>query len=154
MKNFTFTVINRDSTQDNLYDIFKQTVIVTPDVQNNRKLNYVSDGEEARIDKICSRLFDSQSYVEEFMALNNIVNPWSLQVGDEIYYLDGNLETMRQTEKDDSQTENATNPKKKKGVRVDPNRQKGVPPTIKPSDFQQILVDKKNQTIKLNTKLS
>lgn len=154
MRNFTFTVINRDTTQENLYDIFKQTVINTPDAQYKRKLNFVRDGEEARIDKICLRLFDSQAYTEEFMVLNNIINPWSMDIGDDIYYLDGSLETMRQTEKDDTQTENATNPKKKKGVRTDPNRQKGVPPTIKPIDFQQILIDKKNQTIKLNTKLS
>lgn len=151
MYSFTFEVIKRDANQDFLYDIFKQTVIEKP--LQELYYDFVRDDEECRLDKVLSRLLGSTYNLEEFMVLNNIVNPWSVKSGNIIYYTP-KLQTFRELEKDDSIANNVANPKKKKSTRVDPNRQKGVPPTIKPVDFQHILVDKKNKTIKLNTRLS
>lgn len=148
MISFTFNTITRDINQDNLYDIFRQTVIDKP---VDRLIDYVREEEEARVDKICLRLYQNTAYIEEFMILNNIVNPWSIKSGDEIVYINS-LNILRETLKEE--TEQQTNTKTKKDTRIDPTRQKGVPPTIKPADFEQIIIDKKNQTIKLNTKLS
>lgn len=150
MINFTFNTIIRDIEQDNLYDIFKQTII---DKDIDRYYDYVRENEEARIDKVCLRIFGTSSNEEEFMVLNDIVNPWSIKSGNDILYIP-TLVALRETIKDETITDNVANPKKKKDTRVDPTRQKGVPPTIKPLDFENVLIDKKNQTIKLNTKLS
>ncbi|NPV12966.1 MAG: hypothetical protein HPY57_14465 [Ignavibacteria bacterium] len=150
MYSFTFDTITRDENQDFLYDIFRQTIIEKP---LDLYYNFVKDDEECRLDKVMMRLYSSSYNLEEFMVLNDIVNPWSVQSGNIIYYAQG-LQSLREIERDDTVADNVANPKKKKETRIDPTRQKGVPPTIKPVDFQQILVDKKNKTIKLNTKLS
>jgi len=60
---------------------------------------------------------------------------------------------FRNPEKNEEISENVAKPRNK-NTRKDPNRVKGVPPTIKPLDFEQMLVDRKNKTIKLNNKLS
>lgn len=151
MYSFTFDTITRDENQDLLYDIFTQTVIEKP--LDTIYYNFVKEDEECRIDRVMLRLYSSSVNIEEFMVLNDIVNPWSIKSGNLINYIQG-LQYLRELEKDDTVANNVSNPTKKKSTRIDPTRQKGVPPTIKPVDFQQILVDKKNKTIKLNTKLS
>lgn len=151
MRNFTFEMVVRDSQQDNLYDIFRQT-IVDKKIEN-KYYNFVKTGEECRLDKVSLRLSNSTAYIEEIMLLNNIVNPWSVNLGDEITFLD-TFVVLQEVEEEDTDIKNIVNPSKNKDTRIDPNRQKGTPPTIKPTNFKQILVDKKNQTIKLNTKLS
>ncbi len=148
MYSFTFDTITRDENQDFLYDIFTQTIIEKPE---DLYYNFIKNDEEMRFDKTMKRLYQSSYNLEEFMVLNNIINPWSIKSGNVVYYI-SNLQSLRQVEKDESITNNFI--KKNKSTRIDPNRQKGVPPTIKPVDFEQILVDKKNKTIKLNTKLS
>jgi len=144
-------MVVRDSQQDNLYDIFRQT-IVDKKIEN-KYYNFVKTGEECRLDKVSLRLSNSTAYIEEIMLLNNIVNPWSVNLGDEITFLD-TFVVLQEVEEEDTDIKNIVNPSKNKDTRIDPNRQKGTPPTIKPTNFKQILVDKKNQTIKLNTKLS
>ena len=151
MRNFTFEMVVRDSQQDNSYDIFRQT-IVDKKIEN-KYYNFVKTGEECRLDKVSLRLSNSTAYIEEIMLLNNIVNPWSVNLGDEITFLD-TFVVLQEVEEEDTDIKNIVNPSKTKDTRIDPNRQKGTPPTIKPTNFKQILVDKKNQTIKLNTKLS
>lgn len=151
MRSFTFDVIQRDKNQDNLCDIFSKSVV---DRNLYRYENIVQVGEEGRIDLVCSRLYGTTKYVEELMVINNILNPFSINVGDTIYYVAlKELEAMNMTEKPEVNSEKVANPKTK-NTRTDPSRQTGVPPTIRPLDFEQLIVDKKNKTIKLNTKLS
>ena len=40
-----------------------------------------------RMDKICDRLYGNTNLEEEIMKLNNILNQWTINVGDEIKYL-------------------------------------------------------------------
>jgi len=157
MISFTFEVLKRNRKQDGLYDIFRDSIVDQPLPDFAIYENYVLPEEEGRIDLICDRFYGSTGYVEELMMLNNIVNCWSIQSGDKIKYLSlENITIYRKTEKDNADSDNVAFPKgkKQKDTRKDPNRQKGVPPTIRPLDFESIMVDKKNKTIKLNTKLS
>lgn len=150
MISYTFNIIKRDTKQGNLYNLFRDTVID----KNITKYNtIVLEDEECRIDRICKRLYGNVSYIEELMILNNIINPFSIKSGNIIKFVDiDDIDILRTNEKDEADTEKIANPKK--STRVDPNRIVGVPPTIKPLNFEQLMVDKKNQTIKLNTKLS
>jgi hypothetical protein len=152
MKSFTFDIIKREITQDSLYNIFQKSIV---DQKVARIESVVQDGEECRLDLISKRIYGSSNYVEQLMIINNIINPFSLNVGDTIYYVDSSsLDFFKQIDKKTDVSERIANPKNKKGTRIDPTRQTGVPPTIRPVDFEQIIVDKKNNTIKLNTKLS
>jgi phage FluMu protein gp41 len=151
MDTFTFEVIKRNTDQDNLYDIFSKSVVDKP---IKRKKNVVLESEDGRLDIFSKRIYGTKKYVEELMMINNIINPFSVKSGDELSYVDyNNITAFRETEKDDKNVESVTNPKRNKNTRKDSNRDKGVPPTIRPADFEQILVDKKNKTIKLNTRL-
>lgn len=151
MRSYTFDIIKRDTKQDNLYNIFSTSIIDQP-IQ--RLKTYVYEGEECRLDLVSKRLYLTTIYEEELMVINNIINKFSISVGDEIEYVDNNaIQLFRSFDVDDGQnSEKVAN--QNKSTRVDPNRQSGVPPTIRPLDFEQMMVDKKNQTIKLNTKLS
>ena len=155
MINYTFTVIKRDPKQNNLYDLFSFSGV--RDIMSIQKyLDVVNDGEECRMDLISKRLYGTSAYVEELMRINNILNPFSVNAGDPLYFvMVEDLEYYRYVDFDSKVlSTRISNPKDKKGTRVDPTRQTGVPPTIRPIDFKQILVDKQNKTIKLNTKLS
>lgn len=155
MKSFTFEVLKRDPKQDYLYDIFAKSVSDNMTINNALKgVTVVLEGEEGRLDILSKRVFGSSQYVEELMVLNNIMNPFSIEVGDVIYVVEqGTLTMMQQVDKTTDNSEQIAKPKNK-STRVDPSRNTGVPPTIRPVDFEQMLVDRKNQTIKLNTKLS
>jgi len=151
MQNFTLDNIKRDKNQDNLCDIFSKSVV---DVPSYKYEDVVQDYEESRLDLVSFRLYGTTKYVEELMVINNILNPFSISIGDTIYYIAEELVVgMNQIDKPEINSEKVANPKNKK-TRTDPSRQTGVPPTIRPIDFEQMIVDKKNKTIKLNTKLS
>lgn len=152
MLSYTFKVITRDTNQSNLYNIFSSSVV---DSQYGfRYTQVVNEGEECRLDLFCNRIYGTSLYVEELMMINNIINPFSISVGDTLYYVD--LTSLRYFNKVDDDSATITNKinVSSKSTRVDPTRQTGVPPTIRPVDFKQIIVDKNSQTIKLNTKLS
>jgi hypothetical protein len=157
MKSYTFEIITKRRTDknsqgnDSLYDIFLNTIV---DVNLDRYEDIVNENEEGRLDLVSKRLYGTTAYVEELMMLNNIVNPFSITVGQMIYVLPGSqIEFMRKPEQVVETSANVASPKNK-NTRKDPSRQKGVPPTIKPVDFEQVLVDRKNKTIRINNKLS
>jgi len=152
MNTYTFKVITRDK-ESNLFDIFSKSV-VDKDINYKYLQNIVKDGEEGRLDRVSKRIYGTSGFVEELMMINNIVNPFTIQVGDAIFFVPVDyIAYYRETEEKEENTEKLANPKNK-NTRKDPTRQKGVPPTIRPLDFKQILVDRKSNTIKLNTKLS
>ena len=103
-----------------------------------------------RLDLVSKRLTGSYEYVEELMILNNIINRWNVVPGDTIYYLE-DMEIMKSLEK--IKNDNGLNTKQKRDTRVDINRQKGVPPTIKPLNLETLTVDMNTQKIKINNKL-
>jgi len=152
MKSFTLKNLKRDKKQDNLYNIFKQTYIN----KNNVPLyeTYVNELEEMRLDRISYRLYGSPSYIEELMELNNIMNIWNIKQGDVIYFSPiGSFDNLKELEKEiDDDIENISKPNKE--TRIDKNRSKNVPPTIKPKSLKTLTLDKKNKTIKIHGKLS
>lgn len=150
MISYTFDNIKRDENQGGLYDIFRQTII---DRKMTLSQDYVQETEEGRLDLVCKRLYGSVKYLEELMMINNIINMWNVKRNDTIYYVSIDLiESYRELEKDDDTSKTIANPKNK-STRTDPNRETGVIPTIKPSNFDQIIIDKKNKKIKINNKL-
>lgn len=149
MRSFTFEVINRDELQDSLYDIFSKSVVDKP---VNRIHDIVRDNEEGRLDLVSLRVYGNTSKVEELMVINNILNPFSIKSGEPIDWVySAQLDWFNEKDKENKMSDKVANPK---GTRKDPSRQTGVPPTIRPVDFEQMMVDKKNKTIKLNTRLS
>lgn len=149
MYSYTFEKVIRKNEDDGLFDIFRQTVI---DMNLAKFTTVVQSGEEMRLDKISNRLYGTINFVEELMIINNICNPWSIKEGDVILYVHPQqIDALKQLEKEDTVTNKLINPKK--STRVDENRSKGVAPTIKPKNLKQVIVDKNNQTIKVNGKL-
>ena len=150
---YSFTLENLTKNyykNDNLYDIFKNTIV---DKNISVNTTFVQEGEEMRLDLISKRIYGTTAYVEHLMVINNIVNPWSIQAQDEIFFVDiDNIRLLEQLEKDDEETSNKVT-KLNKNTRIDPNRNKGVIPTIKPLTLKQIENDKNNEKIKINTKL-
>ena len=107
MKSYSLENIKRDKNQDSLYDIFSKTVV---DQKINRLQNTVIDGEDGRLDKVSLRLYGSTNYVEELMIINNIINPFSIKVGDVIFYVETkNVEYLRQIEKSKEVSEKVFN---------------------------------------------
>lgn len=155
MNTFTLENIKVDKNVDYLYDLFTQTVVDKPFITNPRYTAYVQEGEEMRIDRVCERLYGSEKYVEELMLINNILNPFSISVGDPILYVSlKNITNFDQLETPEKSSDKVANPQSNKNTRVDPNRDKGVIPTIKPVDLQPVILDKVNQTITVNGKIS
>lgn len=152
MKSYTFEIIDeRSKNEEGLYDIFLDTVI---DKDLIKYQTIVKEKEEARMDLLCKRIYGTSMYIEELMLMNNIINPFSIVVGQLIEFVgQDDISYYRDPEETNEKSENIANPKNK-NTRKDPNREKGVPPTIKPIGFKQILVDKKNKSIRINNKLS
>jgi len=151
MQSYTFEILkDRKKVTDKLYNLFLTTLV---DVKNLTKYEtIIYENEECRLDLISKRLYGTKTYVEELMIINNIVNPFSIKAGDTFFYVSpADIELMKRPEEEFvAETISGKN----KSTRKDPTRRKGVPPTIKPIDFEQVIVDRKAKTIKLNTKLS
>jgi hypothetical protein len=151
MKSYTFEVIQRDILQNKLYDIFSKSVF---DRDVPKYDDFVKENEDCRLDLVSLRLYGTTEYVEELMVANNIINPFSISFGDPITYVSVEyLNYLRGVDKPNYNSMKVAKPKNKKSTRQDANRNKGVPPTRRPLDFQQMIIDRKNRTIKLNTKL-
>jgi len=152
MISFTLKNLKRDNKQSNLYNIFLQTY-----VDSNKlalKTTYVNIEEEMRLDKVSKRLYGSRNYIEELMQLNNIMNIWKIKHGDIIQYgVLNNLELLKNLEQElDDVYEEISKPNK--NTRIDPNRSKSVPPTIKPKGLENLTIDKKTKKITIQGKIS
>jgi len=144
MLSFTFEVIEKNFY--NLYDIFSNTII---DKGYDTEKFLVTDREEARMDLISMKLYGSIKYVEELLVINNILNPFSIKKGDIIKFVPITVLTYYQ-ETNEKEIKADKVKSKNKSTRNDTNR----PPTLRPENFKQVLLDKNNKTLKLNTKLS
>jgi len=152
MSSFTLKNIKRDKSQNNLYDLFSQTYI---DNNTEQKfLTFVTEDENMRLDLVSKRIYGSNGYIEELMQLNNIINIWNIKKGDTIYYLKINvISILKKLELElDNIAETLSKPNK--NTRIDPDRIVKVPPTIKPKSLETIILDTKNNKIKINNRLS
>ena len=145
MESYTLNNINRDDKQQKLYNIFQKTVVDNKDKPILETT--VFSGEEMRIDKISDRIYGTTKFEEELMVLNNILNSYSINVGDTIkYFLPGYETTMQEVEKSSDQdiVKSLANPNK--NTRKDPNRNDNLIPTIKPANLTSVDVNKNNKT--------
>ena len=150
---FSFTLENLKIDQDeNLYNIFRQTYIDSNKIILHK--TFVKTNENMRLDIISERLYGTFTYIEELMQLNNIINVWNIKEGDVILYCPtNNFEKLKALEKElDAVIANIATPNK--DTRIDENRNKNVPPTIKPKSLQNLTLDKKNKKIKIQGKIS
>jgi len=154
MISYTLDNLKRTTEQNNLYDLFKTTIVDSGKLQ--KQSTFVQKGEEMRLDLVSKRIYGTVAYEEELMILNNIILPYSIKDGDEIYFLPvDSIDIMHQLEKDDEQINvDKKSPKNNKNTKYDPNRTKGVIPTITPLNYKSVTVDKKAQKIKINNKMS
>lgn len=146
--------IKRDPNQGDLFDLFQKNIMNDNGIE---LIPYTIPREyEMRLDRISEYLFGSTLYVEELMVMNNIINPYSVKEGQEIYYCDpsflGNLFTKDElndyTETKRQELINSSQPNRNsKNITDDTN----LPPTIKPSNLKQIEVSKDNTIQIINT---
>lgn len=136
-----------------LRNIFQKTVVDNKEIETYTTI--VKEEEAMRIDRICDRIYGTTRFVEELMVLNNIINPWSINAGDEFVYF-----ALREEEKmhefDPESTKTATKEKlanPNKNTRKDPNRSDNLTPTIKPKNMKSLDVNKENHKIKIINKL-
>ena len=145
--------IKRDSNQDNLFDLFQKNI---KRVDLNLKLYIIPKEFEMRLDKISNHIYGTPDYVEELMVLNDIINPYSVKEGQLIYFSSINALPNLYT-KDEMMNGNESM-KQKLVNSSQPNRNKqkltnnqNLPPTIKPSNLEQIKVGKDNKVSIINS---
>ena len=145
--------IQRDPNQGNLFNFFEKNIVY----KNMPVKPYLVPKEfEMRMDKISNYIYGSPNFVEELMLLNDIINPYSIQEGQTIWYCSmnnlQNLYNKDNTINDDTTRQTLINSSQ-------PNRNKkklkttdqGLPPTIKPDGLQQIKVSKDNKVEIINS---
>jgi len=141
--------IKRDSLQDNLYDLTEKTVVNTQELR--LKIFLVPREMEMRLEKVSEHIYGVKSYVEELMAINDIINPYSIIEGQEIYFCDiSQLSLLYQDDKlqiDDTQRlqliASAQSNRDKRKIVGD----ELLPPTVKPKGLPQLQIDSTNKTI-------
>jgi len=146
--------IKRDPKQENLFDLFQKN---TMNAQNLDLSVFIVPREfEMRLDRISNFIYGSPNYVEELMALNDIINPYSVKEGQYIYFCEeGNLQYLYT--KDDLSTESEK--KRQQLIKSSqPNRSnqsipsnQNLPLTIKPSNLNQITVGADNNVKIINS---
>jgi len=146
--------IKRDPDQNNLFNLFQKNLMVVAGIPLNV---YVVPREfEMRLDRISNFIYGSPNYVEELMALNDIINPYSVKEGQYIYFCEeGNLQYLYT--KDDLSTESEK--KRQQLIKSSqPNRSnqsipsnQNLPLTIKPSNLNQITVGADNNVKIINS---
>ena len=149
MKIESFQKLKRDKNQDYLYNIFQTTVVKD---KNVRLYEYVVKREdEMRLDKISSKIYESDQYTEELMTMNNIIDPWSVKEGDTLYFCTLSDMGFLYSEDDDYYTdiEKLVDNSHGKDTKLDPSRTSNLNPVVKPKNLKQIMVDKKEHVIKI-----
>ena len=131
-------------TGETLLDLFETSVVYVESLKNYKyiiPLEYTN-----RIDLITIHLYDSGEYVEELMTMNNIMNPFSMETDDVLYFtLPDNLQEMYRTdlEKDTSNKSQILNINKSKSST---KRMSLLPPSVNPG-IKQVDIDYNKKTI-------
>lgn len=147
MKLYSLENTKRDENQDNLYDLFYPMI---NDVNNDLEMSTytVPVSREMRIDLICIDIFRTDKYIDELMFINNIIDPYSIKLGDKILYPTNKnrIESLQRTYKEDED-----DVKEKANLkRTNPNSELTV---SKPSNLKQVIVDDYNKEIRLTNKV-
>jgi len=149
MKIGSFQKLERDKTQDNLYNIFQTTIIKPKNIPLYEYI--VNREEEMRMDKISLNIYNSNQYSEELMVLNNIIDPWAIKEGDIIYFCKLSDINTLYSEDDDyyKDMEKLLSGNERKRTKLDPSRTNNLNPVVKPKNLKQIDINEKNHIIKI-----
>jgi len=146
--------IKRDSSQNNLFDLFQKNIVNNPDILKN--IYVVPREYEMRLDRISLHIYGSSDYVEELMILNDIINPYSIKEGQYIYFCQINdlarlyttdeIPTQQNDARETLINSNQTD-RNKKNLSNDQN----LPLTVKPSGLKQVTVSNDNKIKIINS---
>ena len=144
--------IFRDPNQGNLYNLDTRTVINNFPFTDSLISTYiVKNEEEMRFDLVCKSVYGSDTFEEELMDFNGILNTYRVKSGQVIKYIPP--ENMNYLHGTDPTSANANKSlvNKNKNTKLDPARQtnQGLPPTVKPSGLEQMQVDEVNAVIRI-----
>lgn len=148
--NFT---IKRDPNQGNLFNLFQKNIMVIPNIPLN--IYVVPREYEMRMDRISNHIYGSPNYVEELMVLNDIINPYSVQEGQYIYFCDqSNLQYLYTTDdllnnKEIARQQLISSSQNNKNIQN--TNDKNLPLTIKPSNLNQVTVSADNTVQIINS---
>jgi hypothetical protein len=148
----TNNIINRDVNQGGLFNLFQKNIVYNNEIPLS--IYIVPREYEMRLDRISNHIYGSDSYVEEIMVLNDIINPYSVKEGQYIYFCDvsylQNLYTKDEISTQLDQTRisliNAAQPNKNLQ-----NAEQGLSTTIKPAALKQVKVSNNNNIQIINS---
>lgn len=131
----------------NLWDFFTKTIV-------NKNLPYkeyiVTFSTEMNINKICWELYNNYNYIEELLVFNDIIDSYSIKIGDIIKYLPDPSSYNQLYKEDITKNDQALK------ELLDSNNKKSssgnLTPTIKPDNLQQIEIDYNTNQIKIINK--
>lgn len=142
----------RNQKMNNLLDLINPIV-----VWDDTLIYYpyiVKKEESMRIDLICFSIYNHFNYIDELLTINNILNPWSINEGQIIYYIEeDDMSAIKRTygslSNDDQIAESLVNPNK--DTKKDPNRDAGtgLPASIKPAGIKDVSIDFNDKKIKI-----
>lgn len=157
MKIFSFDTDNqlkRDPMQDNLFNLFQKNIMNITGIPLN--IYIVPREYEMRLDRISEHIYGTTDYVEELMTINDIINPYSVQEGQFIYFCNYNLlsnlytsdslTNSNETKRQELMSSSQSNKEKKVS-----NTNQNLPPNIKPSNLEQVKVGKDNTVQIINS---
>jgi hypothetical protein len=147
--------IKRDPTQGSLYNLFQKNIVYSTDISLG--LYIIPKEYEMRLDKISTYLYGSPNYIEELMLINDIINPYSVKEGQSIWFCSSD-DFVKLYTKDDMLTHDAVRKQMIQSSQPYRDREKALsssdqnlPPTIKPTNLQQIKVTKDNKVKIINS---
>jgi hypothetical protein len=154
MNFYTFENTNKKATSDGqlLYDFFEKTM------KNDYGLRYsqyiVPEEFDTRLDLVCSHLYGDLDYMEELMAQNGIINPFSIKTGDILYYAysTDDLDAIHDKDEDinEENKKNILNINKNKSTKKDINSE--LPPSVRPKNLKQLDINYNNKKISVMNK--
>lgn len=144
--------IKRDPNQNGLYNLFQKNMVYKNIFVN---LYIVPRENEMRIDKISNHIYGTPDYGEELMLLNDIISPYSIKEGQTIWFCSReNLDLLYVKDQlltDEDKRQNMINTSQPNRNKKKETTDQNLPPTIKPSQLQQIKVNKDNKVQIINS---
>jgi hypothetical protein len=141
-----YSLSNTQLKDNKLYDLIYPMLIDLDFSKVILDKYVVYEEREMRMDLVCLDIYSSMQYMDELMHLNGIIDPYSIKIGDIIYYPSVSILTKLRNSyiDDDDDLEIESNQKSSDGSSL----------TTSISDnYIPIMVDKNNNTIIITNKL-
>jgi hypothetical protein len=152
MKIYSFETLTIGT--DGFYDLSQKTLNYNDSTSLLFRFFIVTDEFAGRAFNLSNYLHGSTLYMEEFCMVNNIINPYSIQAGQIVRFLDDPTQYQNYYGSDPVTSDikdQILNMNNSKSTQSDPNRI-GYPPTIKPDNLSQIDVNTSSKKITIINK--